>query len=151
MKLAFSNEAKYTDFTPGYELYLKRNRTGNPVDEATYRRVLKAYCKMMAERLQNDGIVDLPCGLGSICAALIRKKAQYRNGKFDGYGAMDWKTGKRDGKLKAFGLVFLPKHEKGSLRSYGFVGNRKLFQRMKEMYSGYECPWTLIEFNDEMI
>ena len=84
MKLAFNNEAKYTDFAPGYELYLRRNRTGNPVDEATYRRVLKAYCKMMAERLQNDGIVDLPCGLGSICAALIRKKAQYRNGKFDG-------------------------------------------------------------------
>lgn len=151
MKLAFSGEARFADFQPAYELYLRRERKGSPVDEPTYRRVLKAYCKRLAERLEEQGMVDLPCGLGTIAAASITKKAMYRDGKFDGYGAMDWKTGRRDGKLKAFGLVFLAGRGKGSLRSFGFVANRRLFQRMKSKSEEYGCPWTTIEFNDRMI
>ncbi len=151
MKLAFSGEARHADMGPAYQLYRRRERKGQPLDEKTYRRVLKAYCKMLAERLRNEGMIDLPCGLGLIAAATITRKAQYYGRTFAGYGAMNWKTGKRDGRLKTFGMVYLPSHDKGSLRCYGFVANRKLFQVMREINNDYGCPWTPMDFNDDMI
>ena len=152
MKLAFSGLGRYPDFEMGYALYCRRNRSGKKLDEATYSRVIRLFCKSLAERLERDGCVDLPSNLGTICTAIITRKPQYRNKKFVGYGAFDWQKGQYDGKLKTFGMVFLPKHnEKDSLRCYGFVANRRLFKRMKEMYDGYDCPWTPIEFNEALI
>ena len=151
MRLAFNGEARFADFGPGYELYLKRERKGQPVDEKTYRRVLKAFCKRLADRLEEHGMVDLPCGLGTIAASTITRKAMDRNGKFDGYGKYDRETGLRDGKLKTFGIVYLAGRGKGCLRSYGFVANRRLFQRVKEKSEEYGCPWTLMDFNDSMV
>lgn len=151
MKLAFSGEARFADFGPGYELYLKRERKGQPVNEKTYRRILKSFCRKLVERLEENGMVDLPCGLGTIAAATITRKAIYWKNQFKGYGKMDWRTGCRDGKLKTFGMVFLAGREKGSLRSFGFVANRRLFQRMRDKSEEYGCPWTTIEFKDSMI
>jgi len=152
MKLAFSGQGRYPDFEEGYALYRKRNRGRTPLDQKTYNAVIRKFCKWLAERLEMEGCVDIPSGLGTISAAVITRKPQYRGKKFIGYGKYDWKTGQYDGKLKTFGIVFLPKHsDKNSLRSYGFVANRRLFQRMKDMYDGYDCPWTPIDFNEAMI
>jgi len=152
MKLAFHGQGRYPDYDRGYALYRKRNRGRVPLDEKTYNRVIRQFCKGLAGRLESEGCVDLPSDLGTISAAVITRKPQYRGKKFIGYGKYDWKTRQFDGKLKTFGIVFLPKHsDKNSLRCYGFVANRRLFQRMKEMYDGYDCPWTPIDFNETMI
>lgn len=152
MKLAFNSKAHYTDFAPGYELYKQRMRGESCLNEKEYKRVIKRYCSLLADELLENGIVDLPCEIGSIAAAVITRKAQYRGNKFIGYGAYDYKAGHYDGKLKTFGLVFLPKRGKHkNFRCYGFVGNRSLFKRMKEKYAGYYCPWRPIEFKDEII
>jgi len=152
MKLAFSGQGRYADFKEGYELYVKRSRLGNLMDEKTYRRVVKAYCRMLADKLYEDGMIDLPGGLGSIATATLTRKAQYRGDKCIGYGKMDWTKGRYDGKLKTFGLVFLPRRERTqNLRSYGFVANRRLFQKVKQKAIGYGCNWRPIEFNDEMV
>lgn len=152
MKLAFSGQGRYADFDEGYALYVKRSKLGNYVDEATYRRIVKAYCKMLSDKLYDEGMIDLPSDLGSVAAATITKKPQYRGNKFIGYGKKDWKTGHYDGKLKSFGMVFLPRRGKNAnLRSYGFVANRKLFKKMSTRFHGYDSPWRTIEFNDEMV
>ena len=152
MRLALNGQGHYTDFSGGYDLYVKRSRKGRCVDFAMYRRIVRAYCRLLAERLAADGLADLPCGLGSVSAAVITRKPQYRGKAFVGYGAMDWNTGKYDGKLKAFGMVYLPRRDRNrNLRCLGFVANRRLFRRMKDIYSGGRRPWTPVEFNDDMI
>lgn len=152
MKLAFSNKAHYPDLTEGYALYVKRSKGGRVFEEKTYSRILKQYCAILANRLLEDGTVDLPKGLGTISAVQITRKPQYRGKTFIGYGKKDWTTGQYDGKLKTFGIVYLPKHGKNdNLRSLGFVANRQLFKRMKELYSSGESRWQLLDFNDEMI
>lgn len=145
MKLAFSGQARYADFSDGYALYQKRSKTGDVMNEETYHRVVKDYCSSLADRLEKQGMVDLP-RLGTIAAARLTRKAQYRGNKFIGYGAIDWSTGKYDGKLKTFGLVFLPTQKrKQNLRCYGFVANRRLFKRVKA------SNHILLDYNDEMI
>ena len=151
MRLLFKGEGRFADFAPAYELYLRRKRSGNPLDETMYRRVLKAYCRRLALRLEEDGMVDLPCELGSIGTALIGKRYVYRNGKYVGYGAFDYKKWEYDGNLKAFGVAYLPKHGNDSLRCFGFVANRNLFQRMKKKYMESQCSWIPMDFNIEMI
>lgn len=152
MRLAFNKQGKYTDFKEGYELYVKRSRLGNFMDEKTYRKVVKAYCRMMADRIYEEGMVDLPGGLGSIMAATITRKPQYRGDKFIGYGKYDYEKGHFDGKLKTFGMVFLPRRQRTqNLRCYGFVANRRLFQKVKEKAIGFGCNWRPIEFNDDMV
>lgn len=152
MKLAFSGQGRYPDFDKGYELYVKRNRTDGYMDRESYARVVRKYCKMLAESLEEEGMVDLPAGLGSICAALFTRKPQYRGEKFVGYGKMLWDKGHYDGSMKAFGLLYMPRRDKSqNLRCYGFVANRRLFQRMKEKYDKRECNWVPIEFSNEMV
>ena len=150
MRLAFSGKGRYTDFSDAYSLYLKRSKTGNVMDEKMYRRVIKDYCHALADRLLRDGMADVP-GLGTITAATITRKAQYRGDKYIGYGGIDRTTGRFDGKLKTFGIVFLPQRgRKQNLRCYGFVANRRLFRKMKEKHEN-GSGWALIDFKDEMI
>lgn len=152
MKLAFNGKGHYTDFSESYGLYVKRSRGGDVFDERTFRRVVRSYCRILSERLIRDGIADLPCNMGTIVAARITRKPQYRGKEFIGYGKKDWKTGEYDGKLKTFGLVFLPKHGKNeNLRCFGYVANRKLFQKVKSKYESDERTWELLDFNDDMI
>ena len=150
MRLAFDNEAHYADLGPGYELYLKRTKK-EPVDEKTYRRVVKTCCRKLADKLVEDGMVDLPCRLGSIAAATLTRRPQYRGKTFIGYGKKDYTTGLYDGTLKAFGIVFLPRRGRNNnLRCYGFVANRRLFKRVKERYDN-DRPWVPVTFDDTMI
>ena len=152
MKLAFSGEARYTDFSGGYELYLKRCRNVEPIDVVDYKRIVRIYCASLAERLCKDGIADLPNGIGQIAAAVIPRKPKYRDNKFLGYGKKDWKSGQYDGSQTSFGIVFLPNRGKNmNLRCYGFVANRKLYGRMKELYDMNYRPWMPVEFNDDLI
>ena len=152
MKLAFNGRGRYPEMGKGYDLYRRRARTSEPVDLRRYTAVLKGYCRMLAEDLERKGSVDLPSGLGMVSAVIIRRRPQYRGKKFVGYGKMDWSKGHYDGEPKAFGLAFLPRRNKtGNLRCYGFVANRRLFQRMKGLYSGYDCPWVPMEYENEMI
>lgn len=152
MKLALNGLGRHPDFTGGYDLYTRRSKAGRCVSYAAYRRIVRMYCKLLAERLAEKGIVDLPNGLGSIATAVITRKPQYRGRRFIGYGGMDWKSGHLDGKLKTFGVVYLPRHGRNAnLRCLGFVANRRLFRRLKDIYCGDGCPWTPIDFNDDMI
>lgn len=154
MKLAFNGKAHYTDFEPGYQLYVKRARRDDIFDRATYNRVIRKYCQLLSNRLISNGMVDLPCNLGSISAAVFTRKPQYRGKTFIGYGKMDWKNKRYDGKLKAFGLVYMPRRgnkRQSNLRCYGFVANRNLFKTMKHIYEGENCHWVPVAFNDDMI
>lgn len=152
MKLALNGLGRHPDFTGGYDLYTRRSRAERGVSYAVYKRIVRMYCRLLAERLSERGMVDLPKGLGSIAAAVITRKPQYRGRRFIGYGGMDWKTGHLDGRLKTFGIVYLPRRGKNAnLRCLGFVANRRLFRKMKQMFSGDSCLWTPIDFNDDMI
>ena len=151
MRLAFNGKAHYTDFSDGYQLYVNRSRKEPNVDNKTYNRIIRMYCSLLANRLKETGIADLPNDMGMIVAAIMRRKPQYRGNKFIGYGKMDWNKGHYDGTLKSFGLVFLPKGNKKNLRCYGFVANRELFKEMKNLYEQQHCSWQPIVFNDEMI
>lgn len=153
MKLAFSGQGRYTDFEDSYKLYVNRSRNGDSVDRKTYNRIIRRYCSILAGRLVEYGIIDLPNDIGMIAASILRRRPQYRGKKFIGYGKRDWENGCYDGSLKTFGLVFLPKlgHKRNNFRSYGFVANRKLFKEMKQMYENGDCNWSPITFNDEMI
>lgn len=152
MKLAFSGQGRYTDFDEGYELYVKRSRKNECFDHRTYNRVIRNFCAGLADTLVHDGMVDLPCFLGSVSVACLTRKPQYRGDKFIGYGKMDWKKGHYDGELKTFGVVFLPSRAKTeNLRCFGFVANRKLFKRLKKKYEDGYSGWGMLDFNDDMI
>lgn len=152
MRLAFDNKAHYTDYSRGYELYLKRCRNGNPVDETTYHRVIRAFCKLLSQRLIDEGMVSLPGGLGDLSAAMFTRKPQYRGDKFIGYGKKNWDTGYYDGTLKAFGIVYLPKHSaNANLRCYGFVSNRELFKKVKSNYESGISDIIPVNFTDSII
>ena len=152
MKLAFSGEARYTDYNDGYDLYVKRSKKGEYVDFKTYKRIIRQYCAIIADKLLEDGYVELPADIGAIAAVTIERKPQYRGKKFIGYGKMDWEKGHYDGSNKAFGITFLPRRrKKDNLRCYGFVANRKLFKRVKEKSQDYHCKWKPLDFSEEMI
>lgn len=153
MPLAFHNEARYPDFDEAYSRYVSGARSRECVSGSEYRRIVREYCSILAERLVADGMVDLPCDLGMISAAKIKRKARYVGKRFVGYGKMDWRGGGLyDGSSDAFGLVFIPTRRKtDNLRCYGFVANRRLFRRMRDMYESGDASWAPMEFNDDMI
>ena len=152
MKLAFSGQGRYPDFDEGYELYKKKASAESMLNKREYRKVVKEYCKRVSDRLLDQGMADLPSEMGTLFAATITRKPQYRGKQFVGYGKMDWKKGHYDGKLKAFGMVYLPRRGKNSnMRSFGFVANRQLFRKMKEKYDSGNANWMPLDFTDEMI
>lgn len=152
MRLAFNGQGRYVDYTKGYELYKRRRRFKDAIGFAEYKKIVRAYCKALAERLFYEGYADFPNGMGAIAAAIIKRRPQYRGKQFIGFGKMDWKDGHLDGSFKTFGIVFLPSRKSNpNLRCYGFVANRQLFKKMKASYSEGECEWAPMEFNDDMI
>lgn len=152
MKLAFSGQGRYPDFTKGYRLYCSRARKDDVVNEETYRKIVREYCKILSERLVNDGMIDFPGLLGSVAAIELKRRPQYRGKKYIGFGKMDWEKGHYDGTFKTFGIGFLPKRGKiENLRCYGFVANRRLFKQVKERGAEENCGWVPLAFNDKMI
>ena len=78
MKLIFSGQGRYPEYDEGFDLYRKRAKKENTLDKKQYARVVRRYCEMLSERLCGEGIVDLPNGMGTIAAAIITRKPQYR-------------------------------------------------------------------------
>lgn len=153
MRLAFHNEARYPDFDEAYGRYVSGSRSRTPVDDRTYRRVVREYCGILAGRLEKEGMVDLPLDMGMLAVAEIRRKARYKDNKFVGYGRVDWLGGGGyDGSPTALGVVYIPSRRKtANLRSYGFVANRRLYKRIKALYESGDAEWSPMEFNDDMI
>lgn len=149
MKLAYSGSNRFADYVSGYTLYCNRKGTLSLTD---YKRVVRNYCKLLADRLTEDGIIDLPANLGSVAVANMKRRPQYRGKKFIGYGSIDWKTGQFNGDINAFGIVFLPNRRlTDNLRCYGFVANKRLFQKLKASYINSECFWHPMDFTNDMI
>lgn len=152
MKLAFSGDAHYTSFDSGYERYVKGAKTRELVDRATYNRVVRSYCQLLVDRLYEEGMVDLPCNMGTLAAVKIKRKPQFRKGRFVGFGKLDWEKGTYDDSREAFGVAFLPKHGiNDNLRCYGFVANRRLYQRMRDRSEEFTCPWVPMKLTEDMI
>lgn len=152
MRLALDGQAHYTDFKGGFELYCKRSKKRCFVNETLYRRVIRQYCRLLAERFVRDGMVDLPRDLGSLMCARLTRKPQYRGKQFIGYGKKDWTTGRYDGQLKTFGLIYIPyRGKQENLRCLGYVANRQLFKKIKEQYNKDNSYYGVVDFNDEMI
>ena len=151
MRLAFFNSKKYADYSGGYALYAKRGRGRKLVDEKMYGRVVREYCKALADRLCTDGSVTLPNGMGVISSAILTRRPQYRGDKFIGYGKFDYKKKEYDGTLKTFGIVFLPSHDCPNLRCFGYVANKRLFRKMKSMWISGDAEWVPVIFNDSLI
>ena len=152
MRLAFTCKGRYTDFSDGYDIYCKRARKKDILDVKTYNRIIRKYCEHLSDKLCIDGIIDLPCELGYIAAATLTRRPRYIGKTFIGYGKYDWKEKQYDGKLKTFGIVYLPQHGKNdNLRCYGFVANRRLFKKIKGMIDSGRTEWIPVEFNDSMI
>ena len=151
MKLAFSGQARFPKFDEGYSMYLNRKRTGDAVDLATYKKIVREYCRYLADNLLENGFADLPADLGTVSAATFTRRPIYRKNKFVGYGKMDWINGQYDGSPTAFGVAFLPKHKNPNMRCFGFVANRSLFKRVKKEYESEECKWAPLDFNDDMV
>jgi len=151
MKLAFSGKGRYPDFEKGYKLYVKRAKTDSVMSQQQYNRVIRAYCRALADELCETGMVELP-HLGNLTVSLFKRRPLYRGKKFIGYGKMNWETREYDGSSKSFGVAFLPRHDKNqNLRCYGFVANRVLYNKLREIYDKFDCPWVPLGFSNEMI
>ena len=130
---------------------MKRSRTDITLNFDTYKRIVRDYCKALASEICETGMIELP-RIGSLAVSLFRRKPRYRNNKFVGYGKYDWEKKEYDGSKNSFGVAFLPRHDKNNnLRCYGFVANRRLYQKLKEIYEKFDCPWVPLGFTNEMI
>lgn len=156
--IPFKGEERYPDLKPGYELYSKRAyRTPekNRLSEAEFSRIVKAYCKLLSERLVNEGFIELPYDIGAVAAVKIR-----RTPKFDPIrkswrtaDSIDWKETKKAGRIvrkdeqETIGFAFVPKHAKGRdiFRCFGIRSNRMLYDKVKERYDSGELRLTNIE------
>lgn len=151
-KFVFSGKGRYPDFTEGYTLYSNRCRKTIPVSSVVYNNIIRDYCKYLSVSFERNGMVDFPNGIGTLFTAVFQRKPQYRGKTFIGYGKMDWETKHFDGSNTAFGIVYLPNRNKVQcMRCYGFVANRRLFQRLKKQYIEQTCDWKPMIFNEKMI
>lgn len=152
MRPAFYGKAGSTDMTCGYRCYSTRKKKHEPVSTVIYGRVVRAYCRRLAGKLEKDGMVQLPCGIGLLSAAFVRRKPRYRDGRFLGIGMYDPRTGKYDGTTEAFSIVLFPDISgTQNLRCYGFVCNSRLFRRMKKAWTEGTCAWRPARYDDDMI
>lgn len=138
----FEGKARRADYGPGYARYLSRcvkTPKDRVLDDKAYGKVIQAYCQHLADTLENQGIIDLPSGMGSIVAVRIRLKPQYNKamGK--------WFT--KGTNPHSFGFIYTPRREKGyeNLRCYGYRANRRLYDRMRKKYDDGTLPFYLFD------
>lgn len=143
----FKGEARYPDLSNGYELYTHRSAT-TPKDrlltEEQYNKVVKLFCKEYADRLEEEGMVDLPCEIGSVVAVEVTKRPTFDPclGKYRTADNIDWAKTRQEGTIvrkdgrKTFGIAFVPRHTKGygNFRCFGIRANKNLYKRMKKQY-----------------
>ena len=143
----FKGESRYPDLTGGYTLYVHRSATTPKeriLTEEQYNKVVKAYCKSVAGVLEDEGIIDLPCGVGSVAAVDVTKKPLFDPsiGKYRPADNIDWEKTREEGRLirkdgrKTFGIAFIPKRLDGyaNFRCFGIRANKSLYKRLKKKY-----------------
>lgn len=143
----FKGESRYPDLSAGYTLYRHRSATTpqeRVMTEEQYNKVVKAFCKNTAERFEEEGIVDMPCGMGSVAAVSVTKKPTYDPvlGKYRSANNIDWESTRREGKVirkdgrRTFGIAFVPKRLEGlsNFRCFGIRANKALFKKLKKQY-----------------
>jgi len=152
----FDRKARKPNLSDGYARYLGRC-TKTPEDKIldykTYRKIVGDYCGMLADRLEQEGVIDLPSGIGSIVAVAIRRRPRYDKtaSKWRSTQVINWKATKQDGATVysdtpyTFGFIFSPRREKGyeNFRCYGIRLNYKLYARMRKMYEDGMLPFHL--------
>ena len=154
----FKGEARYPDLESGYELYKRRSvKTDkeNLLDQVTYNRIVKQYCKELAGRLLEEGVVDLPNDIGCVAAVEVTKRATYdrRQKKYRSVGLVDWNATREAGEIvrkdgnKTLGFVFSPKRVKGhnNLRCFGIRANKALYKKVRAMYDEGDLPFYLAD------
>lgn len=157
----FDNKARRPSYDGGYAKYVGRCATTSKdkvLDKSSFVKVINAYCKMLAERLESEGTIDLPSNMGSIVAVSIRRKPTYdkRAGKWRLRHGVDWESYRKDGEVKykddryTFGFIYSPRREKGyeNLRCYGIRLNSRLYARMRKQYDAGELPFHLSDIEN---
>lgn len=138
----FNGKALKPNFRAGYERYLRRC-VKTPKDRvlsfSQYVKSVRSYCKMLANRLEQEGTTDLPCGIGSVVAVSIRRKPIYDA------TAKKWRSKTRDNGPYAFGFIFSPRRDigNGNLRCYGIRVNAQLYTRMRKRFNDGTLPFHL--------
>ena len=136
----FNGKAHHPNFDAGYRRYLGRSKKtpdSRIFGKGEYVDVVRSYCQHLADMLESDGMIDLPCGIGSIVAVSIRRKPTYdktRNA---------WRGTKGD--KYTFDFIFSPRRESGyeNFRCYGFRANRELYKKKKKKYDDGELSFYL--------
>lgn len=152
----FDKKARIPDLRSGYERYVGRcanTKKENILDYSTYRKIVDDYCGMLAQRLEQEGTIDLPCGIGSIVAVAMRRRPTYdkKANRWRSSQAVNWKATKREGTVvyhntpNTFGFILSPRREKGyeNFRCYGIRVNAKLYARMRKQYDDGMLPFHL--------
>lgn len=160
----FLGESRYPDLSKGYELYLHRSAK-TPKERILslqqYNRIVKSYCKALADKLEDEGITDLPSNIGSIAAVNIRKKPTYDKTRkaYRPADLIDWdKTRETGGIVRkdcriTFGFVFVPKRIKGheNFRCFGIRANKALYKRMKKHYDAGTFNFYLADLETYLV
>ena len=154
----FKNKSRYPDLSSGYELYCNRSvKTPKDriLDRVLYNRIVKAFCKELADELEKDGIVDLPSDIGSVIAVGITKKPSYDVSlkKYRSADNVDWDATRKNGTVvrkdgnKTFGFVFQSKRVKGhgNFRCFGIRANKALYKRMRKCYDEGTLNFSLTD------
>ena len=171
MGIVFKGKARYPSMSDGYALYLRRTKKPETeLDEKTYGKVIKAYCKTLAELLENDGIVDLPCKLGSIVVTRYKYRWKFTNdGKIHGRGKTDWAKTRElwnndpkaaENKVRVMSpdlygtvIAYVPNHytANGNLRAVGFRANRELYRRIAESVKNGTNNYAVPDYDNFML
>jgi len=160
--MLFTGKARYPDMKAGYDRYCgKRRPEDRRLGMAEFSRAVKAYCKEMAAELERTGMVDLPCGLGTIWAVEITRKPAYDPvaGKYRSADVIDWNETRRTGEIvrkdgrKTFGFTFAPRRGKGmeNFRCWGIQANKALYRRMRKRYDGGTLGFPLAQLENFVI
>lgn len=110
---------------------------------------------MLADRLEKEGMVDLPSDIGMLAAVNIRKRPVYdkREGKYRPARSIDWDKVRETGTMaykdspNTFGFVFVPKHlrKRAIFRCFGFVANKSLYKKLRQEYNKGTLPFYLAD------
>ena len=143
----FKDKAHTPNLDAGYSRYIGRCATSPKeriFSKGQYAKVVKDFCQMLSERLEREGMIDFPCGAGSVAAVQIKCKPIYdkKHKRWISTAPVDWKKTDEVGKIVrksnpfVFGFTFLSRREKGleNFRCYGIRANRALYKKMKQQY-----------------
>lgn len=159
----FNGESHYPDMSDGYRLYLERCRNTDErviLTEKQYNNVIRMFCRSLAGDIESNGMVDLPCGMGTIAAVRISRTPKYiKSERRYAYRSVDWDRTRADGRIVisdepyAFGIAYMAKHMSrvSNSRCFGIRANKALFKRMKSRYKEGSLGFQLVDMNNYVI